>query len=516
MGFHHGLSGLNAASKSLDVSGHNIANSNTIGFKKSRAEFNEMVASAMGSGQCPGSAGAGIGVSVAAVTQQFSQGVITPTANGLDMAINGDGFFVVNTPSGTAYTRNGAFQLDKSGQLVTANGDKVMGYPLDPVTGNKSGTLNAVTFPTGAPIPAKQTSGASLTLNLDARAEIGVSKSRATYGTSLQVFDSQGVATPLSFYFDKVGANTWNVFNGLDDSKASPPVVAPSTGQVVADATGEISGVISLKTPLPSTPADLADATKYPKEVTYKFYGPDKGSPPESAIREVTISGANPSDIWDFSYDPTDPNIVISAQLKNNLTTNGALTLAPPDMLDAPKAAVQSFGLDLEVDPHPSNPNSPPSVGGVPGPDSFNVSVNLDGLTQYGTSFSVAKITQDGYASGELTGVSVSGDGTLMASYSNGITRPEAQVALARFTNPQGLAPNGNNNWVQTNDSGPVLYGSAGSGSFGQITGCAQEESNVDLTAELVGMMTAQRFYQANAQTIKTQDQVFSTLVNLR
>ena len=122
MGFHHGLSGLNAASKSLDVSGHNIANSNTIGFKKSRAEFNEMVASAMGSGQCPGSAGAGIGVSVAAVTQQFSQGVITPTANGLDMAINGDGFFVVNTPSGTAYTRNGAFQLDKNGFLVTANG----------------------------------------------------------------------------------------------------------------------------------------------------------------------------------------------------------------------------------------------------------------------------------------------------------------------------------------------------------------------------------------------------------
>ena len=125
-------------------------------------------------------------------------------------------------------------------------------------------------------------------------------------------------------------------------------------------------------------------------------------------------------------------------------------------------------------------------------------------------------MTQDGYASGELTGVNVSKDGTLMASYSNGLTRPEGKVALARFTNPQGLAPSGNNNWVQTNDSGPVLYGSAGSGSFGQIQGAALEESNVDLTAELVGMMTAQRSYQANAQTIKTQDQVFSTLVNLR
>ena len=153
MGFHHGLSGLNAASKSLDVSGHNIANSNTIGFKKSRAEFNEMVASAMGSGQCPGSAGAGIGVSVAAVTQQFSQGVITPTANGLDMAINGDGFFVVNTPSGTAYTRNGAFQLDKNGFLVTANGDKVQGWADANATGTQPVDLQ---FPTGAGIPGRQ------------------------------------------------------------------------------------------------------------------------------------------------------------------------------------------------------------------------------------------------------------------------------------------------------------------------------------------------------------------------
>ena len=162
----------------------------------------------------------------------------------------------------------------------------------------------------------------------------------------------------------------------------------------------------------------------------------------------------------------------------------------------------------LSVDPSVANPNNPPAP--------FTVTLDLSGMTQNDRKWSVDKMTQDGYASGELTGVNVSKDGTLMASYSNGLTRPEGKVALARFTNPQGLAPNGNNNWVQTNDSGPVLYGSAGSGSFGQITGCALEESNVDLTAELVGMMTAQRSYQANAQTIKTQDQVFSTLVNLR
>lgn len=419
MGFHHALSGLNAASKSLDVSGHNIANSNTVGFKKSRAEFNEMVASAMGTGQCPGSAGAGIGVSVAAVTQQFSPGVITPTANGLDMAINGDGFFVVSTPNGTAYTRNGAFQLDKSGQLVTANGDKVMGYPLDPITGTRaSATSEPITFPSGSAIPANPTTKGEIRLNLDARAPLAAGDPaatppvaptpRQTYGTSFQAFDSLGVAHPVSVYFEKTGPNTWAVFDGLN----------------TVDADGEVVEAVNLGT------------------LTFREDG-------TLNLEESTL----------------DP---ISLELDNGAAT------------------------PLQVD------------------------IDLSKATQFGSAFAVAKITQDGYASGELTGVSVSGDGTLMASYSNGITRPEAQVALARFTNPQGLSPAGNNNWVATADAGPVIEGTAGSGSFGSIEGCALEESNVDLTAELVGMMTAQRAYQANAQTIKTQDQVFSTLVNLR
>ncbi len=406
MGFYHGLSGLNAASKSLDVSGHNIANSNTVGFKKSRAEFNEMVASAMGTGQCPGSAGAGIGVSVAAVTQQFSQGVITPTANGLDMAINGDGFFVVSTPDGTAYTRNGAFQLDKNGYLVTANGDKVQGWANANATGTQPVDLQ---FPSGPGIPGQQTTSLEIqSANLPATAPDAATAvpptPRQTYGTSVQVYDSQGVALPVEVYFVKNGSNTWDVYDSLT-------AVAP-IGQVAFDGQGKFD------------------------------------------------------------------------------------------------AAASTSPMTLNVDPSIANPNNPPAP--------FTVSLDLSGMTQSDRKWSVDKMTQDGYASGELTGVNVSKDGTLMASYSNGLTRAEGRVALARFTNPQGLAPAGNNNWVQTNDSGPVLYGSAGSGSFGQIEGCALEESNVDLTAELVGMMTAQRAYQANAQTIKTQDQVFSTLVNLR
>ncbi|WP_370680780.1 flagellar hook protein FlgE [Comamonas sp. GB3 AK4-5] len=411
MGFYHGLSGLNASSKSLDVIGHNIANGNTTGFKGSRAEFNEMVASAMGAASGNNT---GIGVSVAAVTQQFSQGVITPTNNGLDMAIDGDGFFVVNTTSGTAYTRSGNFQLNKNGDLETVNGDKVMGYTVDPLTGlRNSVTLGPITFPTGAPIPAKQTTSISYVLNLDARANLAAGDSsatppiaptpRAAIGTSLQVFDSLGVAHPASVYFEKTGPNTWEVYDSLT---ATDPI-------------GELKF---------NTDGTLASAT------------------------------------------PTAP------------ATAFQLTINPTTGASAP----------------------------------FSVNLDLSKSTQFGSAWSVAKATQDGYASGELTDVNVSKDGTLMASYSNGITRAEAQIALAKFTNSQGLIPDGNNNWIASNDSGPAVYGSATSGNFGNIQGKALEQSNVDMTAELVNMMTAQRAYQANAQTIKTQDQIFSTLVNLR
>lgn len=432
MGFHHGLSGLNAASKNLDVIGHNISNSNTVGFKNSRAEFNEMVASAMGASSANNT---GIGVSVSAVSQQFTQGVITPTSNGLDMAINGDGFFVVQTGSSMAYTRNGTFQLNKLGELVTVNGDKVQGYKVNAETGvRESVSLNNLVFPTGAPIAAKQTDNVTAVINLDARVDQTVTPTpaRATYGTSLEVFDEQGMATPLSMYFTKTDANTWEVYDSLDTNAA--PI-----------------GVMKF-----SSTGKLVDVQR----------------------RDALIADRNNVNPGDAGYLDT-------------------------------YSYVSSGGTTLNTQVQSTNPNAP-------NPGAWGVSVNLANVSQLGSSFSVAKLTQDGYASGELTSVNVASDGTLMATYSNGITRAEAQVALAKFTNTQGLVPDGDNNWIASNDSGPAVYGSAGAGSFGTIVGSALEESNIDLTAQLVNMMTAQRAYQANSQTIKTQDQIFSTLVNLR
>jgi len=416
MGFQHGLSGLNAASKNLDVIGHNVANSSTTGFKSSRADFAEMVASAIGSSS--GST-AGIGVNVAAVSQQFTQGAINSTGNSLDLAINGDGFFHVKLTDGTqAYTRSGNFQLDKAGNMITTDGASVMGYPIDPATGLTSGTtLEALKFPTGQPIPAKETTEITAALNLSARAENAAgdpaavppvpATPRATYGTSIEVYDSQGIATPVALYFEKSAGNTWNVFNSLDTA-------ATSIGQLVFDGSG---------------------------------------------------------------------NLVSGSPI--------AMTVAAADL------------------PNPNN-------GGANPVQDLSISLNLGGVTQSSSEFSVSKLTHNGYAAGELNGIKISTDGTIMASYSNGVTRAESQLALAKFSNSQGLSAIGGNNWVATADSGAPLYGTAKSGSFGAMISGALESSNVDLTAELVNMMGAQRAYQANAQTIKTQDQVFSTLVNLR
>ena len=423
MAFQHGLSGLNASSKNLDVIGHNIANANTTGFKSSRAEFADLVASSMGAG---GGANYGIGVEVAAVAQQFSQGNVTVTGNNLDVAINGNGFFKVQQADGSAaYTRAGNFKLDKTGDLVTNGGAQVMGFRVDPATGLSTSEAQPLSFPTGAPIQAKQTESIKATLNLDARAKDSAGDAtatppvpatpRSTYGTSINVYDTQGVATPVNLYFMKTAnPNEWAVYNQLDDPTAVPPVTAISLGTIAFDENGKID--------------------------------------PATATLTLTVS-------------PTaNPN---------------AGTAAP---------AVANFPVDID----------------------------MSGATQFGSKFAVADLSQDGYASGDLTSINISNDGMVMASYSNGVTRAEAQVALANFRNPQGLLAVGGNNWVESNDSGPAVLGKPGDGNFGALRSGALEDSNVDLTAELVNMMTAQRAYQANAQTIKTQDQVMSTLVNLR
>lgn len=531
MGFQQGLSGLNASAKNLDVIGHNIANANTTGFKASRTEFAAMIASAIGASSGTNS---GIGVEVSAIAQQFNQGNLTVTGNSLDVAINGNGFFTLQMPDGSrAYSRAGNFKLDNVGNVVTNDGAQVMGYPIDPVTGLRtSSTAVPLTFPTTAPIPARQTTAIKTAFNLDARTPNAkgdpgatppvAATPRTTYGTSLNVYDSQGVATPLSFYFEKNGANTWDIYNQLDDLTTTPPTVPAITGRLIADKNGAVAATLEpVATSVANADPALTQKDDFPTSFTYRFYGPDDQG--VYAIRETTLSFTNPEDAWDFTYSDAPTNsLVASARLKDNLvdyaggTSPAGGTFGVADLTDAPAAAKQSFELALMVNPSPANPNSPTAPGSNPAPGSYPVTLDLNNVTQFGTKFAVSELSQDGYTSGELTGINVENNGMIMTRYSNGVTRAEGQIALASFRNTQGLAAVGGNNWVETYESGQPVLGAPTDGNFGALRAGALEDSNVDLTAELVNMMTAQRAYQANAQTIKTQDQVMSTLVNLR
>lgn len=465
MSFQTGLSGLNASSKSLDVIGNNIANANTVGMKSSRAEFNDLVAASLGTGG--GGASAGLGVAVSTVSQQFSQGNITITGGNLDVAINGGGFFQLTAPDGTTtYTRNGQFKLDKDGNIITNNGSNVMGYPTDLLGNVTSITPQIMSIPTNAPIPAQATTEITTEFNLDSRAKPATDTLPATpigtYGTSLTAFDSQGNEVPVNLYFVKVGPNL-----------ALPTPITVDTWDVY-DASTVTTGTAALAA---NAAVGSVNATNYALDIkNTALNAADGGSRPTIANGGIAPFTALPS--------------ASGALFQMTFDVNGKLVTpatSPTLTLTSPNSAIGTFTATLDVSK----------------------------ATQYGTAFSVSNISQDGYTAGDLTGVSIEPSGIITTRYSNGQTQARGKLTLADFRNVQGLQQIGGA-WLETYASGQPVLGTPGVGKFGELRAGAVEDSNVDLTAELVNMMTAQRNYQANAQTIKTQDQVMSTLVNLR
>ena len=423
MSFQQGLSGLNAAAKNLDTIGNNVANANTVGFKGSQAQFADVYANAQG-----GSTGSaiGIGVKVAAVAQQFGQGGVTSTGNPLDMAISGQGFFQLENNGAIAYSRNGQFQMDKNGYIVNAQGHKLSGYPVNPLTGIiATGSTGALQLPTGAISPMPTTTS-QVGLNLDSRAivppTLGFNPTDPTSynnSTALTIYDSLGNNHIATLYFQKAVApvNTWNAYMTVDNLPTDGVATVPPSGTSLGTLTFSSTGLLTAPV------------------------GPPLGR--------------------------------ISVPAGGVVYANGSTTPQPMTM-------------------------------------------DFSSSTQFGAVFGVTTLNQNGYTSGQLNGFSTSSDGTIVGRYTNGQSQALGQILLVNFTNPQGLQPLGKNEWSSTSASGQPLSGVPGSSSLGILQSGATEDSNVDLTAELVNMITAQRVYQANAQTIKAQDTIMQTITNLR
>jgi flagellar hook protein FlgE len=236
---------------------------------------------------------------------------------------------------------------------------------------------------------------------------------------------------------------------------------------------------------VPAAPFSLSDASTYKGATSITAY--DSLGSDHSLSMYFRKSGSNAWDVY-AAADGTlvQPTPIGSMTFGTNglLTSNGQMSIAIP-------------------------------VGAAAG-GTQNAIVDFTKVTQYGAVFGVNELTQDGFATGRLAGFAVGSSGEILGRYSNGKTKSQGQVALANFINVQGLAPQGGNAWTETSASGQPIVGAPGSGNLGAIQSGALEQSSVDMTAELVNMITAQRIYQANAQTIKTQDQVMQTLVNLR
>ncbi len=405
MTFRLALSGLNAAQADLTVTANNIANTSTAGFKGSRAEFAELFSV---SPQGVSSNAIGNGVRVSNVAQQFTQGNIDFTDNSLDLALSGQGFFILNDGGALAYTRAGAFQVDNQGYIVNARQQRLQAYPAAANGQFNTGALQDIQLVTSESAPSA-TTNVDVTLNLPGNASpptVGVfdpaNSNSYNNATSLTTYDSLGAAHTATMYFTKTAdPNEW-------------------TTQLYVDGT--------------------AVGTAQPLEYN------DQGA------------------------------LVVPA--------NGEIDFGPYT----------------------------PATGAA----AMDMTLNFADTTQYGGTFTVNAITQDGYTTGRLIGMDIDSTGVVQARFTNGRSLALGQVALANFSNPQGLQQLGDTNWAETFGSGQALRGQAGNSGFGLVQSGALEASNVDITEQLVNMITAQRNFQANAQMISTADAITQTIINIR
>jgi flagellar hook protein FlgE len=526
MGFQQGLSGLNAASKSLETIGNNVANANTVGFKQSETQFADVYASSLTGA---GGSNIGIGVKVAQVSQQFTQGNITSSNNPLDIAINGGGFFRMSNGGTVTYSRNGQFQLDKNGYIVNANGARLTGYTATANGAVASGAPSDLNINT-ADLAPKATANVATQINLDSR---NTTPATAAFNptdptsynnsSSVSVYDTLGNSHVLQTYYVKTGSGTWNVYGTNDGVPigVSPPTTtasplaggAPTSFSAIAAGTFSVNG-ISI-----GAVAAGADALTQGANVAAAINAaaiPGVTAAASGATGAVTITNSAAGGTVNITMNGAAATAAAATTNKNTLLAQTGFTSAEVGTQGV-QVGTLNFKSDGTIDTATTTLPFSLSISLANGATSpLNVNFDFTGSNQFGSSFGVNKLTQDGYASGQLSGFNVGQDGVITGRYTNGQSKTLGQVVLANFTNPNGLQPLGNNVWAETSASGPSLVGPPNSGGLGVLQSSAVEDSNVDLTAELVNMITAQRVYQANAQTIKTEDQVMQTLVNLR
>ena len=642
MSFNTALSGLRAANIDLNVTGNNIANASTVGFKQSRAEFADVYLNSVAGGVM---SDVGDGVRVSSVAQQFSQGDIRFTENVLDMAINGEGFFVLRDAGEQFFTRAGQFKVDEGGYVSTNDGARLQSFAVDK-NGLIAGGLEDLRI-RSENIAPRQTTQLDLRFNLDAdalrlasvvntvssegiveqavqglnngyaAASIDVSGTTvniptvqhqpaneiaAAFAALEGVFASAETRADLSVPGGVVGSGDLRINgNEVSGNNLSQLIVAIDNLEgISASLNGTLIRVVATDGADLNFVAGNAFAAQVSGAGNSGISVAINGASPQSNFRQATVGGrvnlvldegvalsaatATTAGVNHFPsvpqlnvvyqnrFDPADPssyNHVISGTVYDSLGGEHSLmqyfvkespTLLSPnswslyvqvDGQDVGDASPQTptlptvarymlhFNADGTLDtdasdtllvsnwtPRDSNGDIVGALGplsladgaAVPiaqPPSSSNFVIDIVGSTQFSGDYALSSLDQDGYASGRFGGLDIHSDGTVFARYSNGESLALGQIALADFSNRQGLRPVGDTQWMASAESGDALFGRPLTASLGSVSSAALEDSNVELTEELVSLILAQRNFQANSRTIEATNEIHQTLINL-
>lgn len=549
------LSGLNASQARLDVSGNNVANVNTVAYKGSRATFETQLSRTMsfGSPAAADSGGTnpiqfGLGVNVGSIQRDFGAGSIETTGVNTDVAIEGNGFFVLQrADSSEVYTRDGTFKLDANQKLVNADGHFVLGYGIDSNFELVPGLVSDVTIPLGRSAIAQATTEATFDGNLDAAGTVATTPATAT---SELLIDSGGgtpivAGTSLTSLATAVapGVNLFAVNDvitltaekgGRNLPTQTFTVTAAATGDVDSGATiGEVNEWLEAKLGINTTVAQVPPAgiTITPAgqiEITGNL-GPDNdleielassGAVPRPFSWTTTAgdgTGAHTSfQVYDSIGNGVNVNMTFA--LVNKATTGNTWRFYAESYDDSDDSPVVGSGtVTFDTSGFVANTADTNIVinradtGAV---DPLSVSLDLSALTGLTTGSTVVRMNnQDGFPAGTLNDFAIGKDGTITGTFSNGLTRTLGQLALATFSNQEGLVAEGSNTFVAGPNSGEPSIVAPGTMGAGVLIGGALELSNVDLTRQFIDMITATTAFSSAGRVISTSQQLLGELL---
>ena len=518
------ISGIQANQVRMDVIGNNIANVNTTGFKRGSVAFQELLSQTISGASAPeGSKGGinaeqvGLGVKVGSISNQFTQGTTQYTGSNSDMAVEGNGFFVVAAGQSTLYTRAGNFALDKDGNLVqSGNGMILQGWMADGAgVVNTNNQLTNIQVPIGKTIPAKATSTINYAQNLDARTNGSV----AYQPSPMTVTDGvSGEKAQVTIALTPTGViNEWTyaiTALGVDGSTVSGLTNAAGTlkldnaGRIISSSGGTASVAFAGGATIDIAPPAAGAASGGNFAVASAG---DTDSACMSGVFTAAAGFVSSMQIYDPLGGTHNVNVTLSKLGDNQwgwtssssepgitATGSGTLTYDPSS-----GKLVTSTGGPMHVD-----------FGS--GTGSSDVALNFSSSTQYAADSSLLATSQDGYSSGSLQSFSVDGTGAINGTFSNGVIRKMATVALANFSNVAGLVKEAGSFYSESRNSGEAYVGTSGTGGRGNLPAGSLETSNVDLSQEFTDMITTQRGYQANAKVITTSDELLQELLNLK